>query len=207
MSGLRDIKLTWSKLRIQDPSSGDLDVGYVQGLWKDDYDPLTAHTWNDDEKTAGIFTDAFMSAHHSDGWKQMLEFYQRTGFKVWQINPYMVESVRRQAERSSTFGQNVISVKTEASKNEQMKLFRERVNERQQCKITDFPLEAASDSEDADEDAYEDVATENRGGRVEDMNDIDGDEGNHVLPSNQEDGNNSEDGDNDVPPSNQGDEE
>jgi hypothetical protein len=72
-----------------------MDIGYVQGLWKDDYNPMTDHTWNDDGKTAGIFTNEFMSAHPSDSWKQMLEFYKRTGFKVWQISPSMVERAGR----------------------------------------------------------------------------------------------------------------
>ncbi|UKZ55768.1 hypothetical protein TrVGV298_009592 [Trichoderma virens] len=114
MGSLHDIisplSLIWSKLDIETPPNGDIGIGYTQGLWEENYDPNINNTWPNGKETKGIFTEKFLKSCPSEGWTQMQEFYKRTGVKIWQINPTLVERAGRQAEWSSAFGQKVMSV-------------------------------------------------------------------------------------------------
>ncbi|PTB47394.1 hypothetical protein M431DRAFT_102340 [Trichoderma harzianum CBS 226.95] len=115
MGSLQDIisplTLISPKLRIQPPPVGDMAIGYIQGLWHEDYKPDGKAThWKDGDETAAIFSEKFTTRYPSEGWAQMEEFWKRTGVKIWQLNPALVSQAGRHAEWSSVFGQNVISV-------------------------------------------------------------------------------------------------
>ncbi|KAL7813893.1 hypothetical protein V8C44DRAFT_363803 [Trichoderma aethiopicum] len=114
MSSLKDIMsplgLIWAKLGIQPVPDRDMDIGYMQGLWDEQYDPHVDNTWPNGEETKGIFNETFMESCPSDAWTQMQDFYRRTGVKVWQINPSLLARAGHQAEWSSSFGQKVVSV-------------------------------------------------------------------------------------------------
>ncbi|KAL7934734.1 hypothetical protein V8C35DRAFT_327100 [Trichoderma chlorosporum] len=114
MESLQDItsplSLIWAKLGIANPPSGEIGYGYTQGLWDETYDPNVDNTWPDGEETQGIFTEKFMNSYPSEGWGQMREFYERTGIKIWQLNPSLVDKAGRGADWSIAFGQKVMSV-------------------------------------------------------------------------------------------------
>ncbi|KAK0759458.1 hypothetical protein N5P37_007646 [Trichoderma harzianum] len=113
MGSLQDIisplSLIWHQLDFKS-TEGKYAIGYSLGLWDKDYDPNTGNTWPDGSKTKGIFSEQFMAEHPAEGWKQMQDFYNRTGVKIWQICPSLVESCGSEAKWSSGFGQKVVSV-------------------------------------------------------------------------------------------------
>lgn len=113
MGSLQDIisplSLIWHQLDFKS-TEGKYAIGYSLGLWDKDYDPNTGNTWPDGSKTKGIFSAQFMAEHPAEGWKQMQDFYNRTGVKIWQICPSLVESCGSEAKWSSNFGQRVVSV-------------------------------------------------------------------------------------------------
>ncbi|KAF3073075.1 hypothetical protein CFAM422_004964 [Trichoderma lentiforme] len=100
--------LLWEKIGIKAVTEY-ADYGNIQGLWRTSYDPDNENQWEDGTSTAGIFTAKFKAKYPSKSWDEMEGFYKRTGVKIWQLNPVIVEAAGRKAEWSSSFGQNVVS--------------------------------------------------------------------------------------------------
>lgn len=113
VSGLHDIisplVLLWEKIGIEAVAEY-ADYGSIQGLWRTSYDPYNENRWEDGTFTRGVFTAEFKAKYPSKSWDEMEEFYERTGVKIWQLNPVIVEAAGREAEWSGSFGQNVVSV-------------------------------------------------------------------------------------------------
>ncbi|PNP51939.1 hypothetical protein THARTR1_07148 [Trichoderma harzianum] len=115
MSTLRDILsplwLIWHKININIPVLWVKTIGHVEGLWNDEYDPYEEETvFADGSKTRGILSESFIKEHPSLEWAKLKEFHHKTGIKLWQINPFLVDAAGRAAEWSSDFGQKVVSV-------------------------------------------------------------------------------------------------
>ncbi|KAH0524312.1 hypothetical protein TsFJ059_006841 [Trichoderma semiorbis] len=112
VSTLHDIMsplvLLWEKIGIKAVTEY-VDYGNIQGLWRTSYDPDNQNQWEDGTSTVGIFTAMFEAKYPSKSWDEMEGFYNRTGVKIWQLNPVIVEAAGRKAEWSSSFGQNVVS--------------------------------------------------------------------------------------------------
>ncbi|KAL6825252.1 hypothetical protein V8C40DRAFT_287715 [Trichoderma camerunense] len=112
VSSLHDIMspllLLWEKIGIKAVTE-HADYGNIQGLWRTSYDPDNENQWEDGTSTAGIFTATFKAKYPSKSWDEMEGFYRRTGVKIWQLNPVIVEAAGQKAEWSSSFGQNVVS--------------------------------------------------------------------------------------------------
>lgn len=100
--------LLWEKIGIKAVTEY-VDYGNIQGLWRTSYDPDNQNQWEDGTSTVGIFTAKFKAKYPSKTWDEMEGFYNRTGVKIWQLNPVIVEAAGRKAEWSSSFGQNVVS--------------------------------------------------------------------------------------------------
>ncbi|KAL7929446.1 hypothetical protein V8C35DRAFT_284402 [Trichoderma chlorosporum] len=85
MSGLIDIlsplSLMWPKFGLEMPFLLGHDIDYLEGLWRDEYDPFA----------------------------EVKKFLERD-IRIWQIDPHLVERVGRAAQWSSSFGKDVISV-------------------------------------------------------------------------------------------------
>ncbi|KAL7906500.1 P-loop containing nucleoside triphosphate hydrolase protein [Trichoderma velutinum] len=112
MSSLHDIMspliLLWTKIGIK-AATEYADYGNIQGLWRTSYDPDNNNQWEDGSSTLGVFTAEFKGKYPPKSWDEMEDFYKRTGVKIWQLNPVIVEAAGRKAEWSSSFGQNVVS--------------------------------------------------------------------------------------------------
>ncbi|KAL7815078.1 hypothetical protein V8C44DRAFT_31828 [Trichoderma aethiopicum] len=67
------------------------------------------NVWPNGEKTEGIFSTNFLKQHGCQSLAQMEEVYKHTGLKVWQVSPLLVEKAGKEAEWSSSFGQEVMS--------------------------------------------------------------------------------------------------
>lgn len=114
MSSLQDIlsplHLMWPRFGIDMPLLRSSEIGYWEGLWREDYDP--EKEWNVFDrrrKTRGILSQSFIEEHPSKYWGKVKKFL-RDGVKIWQLNPFFVEGVGREAEWSSAFGKDVVSV-------------------------------------------------------------------------------------------------
>ncbi|KAM6484740.1 hypothetical protein HDV62DRAFT_379126 [Trichoderma sp. SZMC 28011] len=112
VSSLHDIMspllLLWEKIGIKAVTE-HADYGNIQGLWRTSYDPDNENQWEDGTSTADIFTATFKAKYPSKSWDEMEGFYRRTGVKIWQLNPVIVEAAGQKAEWSSSLGQNVVS--------------------------------------------------------------------------------------------------
>ncbi|KAK4078931.1 hypothetical protein Trihar35433_36 [Trichoderma harzianum] len=113
MSGLQDILsplyLMWPTFGIDMPLLRSSEIEYLEGLWREDYDP--EKEWNVFDrrrKTRGILSESFIEEHPSKCWGKVKKFLQN-GVKIWQLNPFFVERVGREAEWSSAIGKDVIS--------------------------------------------------------------------------------------------------
>ncbi|KAM0263140.1 hypothetical protein ACHAQJ_001293 [Trichoderma viride] len=100
--------LMWARTGIKGVT-GYADYGSILGLWRTNYDPTKENQWEDGTSTRGIFTSEFKAKYPSKSWDELEEFHRRTGVKIWQLDPVIVDAAGRQAEWSSSFGQGVVS--------------------------------------------------------------------------------------------------
>jgi hypothetical protein len=112
ISGFRDIlspvKLMWIKSDFGFIDWQTFDLGDINSLWHDDYDPQDESNSINGTKTPGILHDS-VSFVEGEAGQKMLKLWSEQDFPAWQLRPELIESAGEQGKWGISFAKTVVS--------------------------------------------------------------------------------------------------
>ncbi|KAK7413720.1 hypothetical protein QQZ08_012566, partial [Neonectria magnoliae] len=105
---LSPLTLMWEAYGIDwDPSSS---LGWLAGLYRDDYDPYQLENVFEKETTAGIFarSEEDEDDEPDEGIKALKAAYDQDGSRLWVVSPDLLRATARQLDWGTNLGRHAV---------------------------------------------------------------------------------------------------